>query len=175
MKRQTFTILVAEDDANDQALIAMAFEKANPKIHIQLVISGQEAIAYLEGRGAFADRSRYEYPSFIITDLKMPNGDGFSVLESLKSKPAFVVIPTVVLSGSADLDDIQRSYILGASAYLVKPQALQDLERLLKLLLDFWMACEVPQVDPAGKRLQTESRGKLGERFRRRTARTGSA
>jgi DNA-binding NarL/FixJ family response regulator len=71
----------------------------------------------------------------------------------------------VVLSASADPDDIKKSYILGASAYLLKPSAFEELQRLLKVLLDFWMACEVPEVDLAGKRVRTESRGKLGARF----------
>ena len=166
MKRRTFTILLAEDDDNDRALIRLAFERAAPgtEVNLQCVSTGQEAIAYLQGTGEFADRKRYEYPTFIITDLKMPL-DGFSVLQFLKTTPEFAIIPTVVLSASADLDDIKKSYILGASAYLLKPHSLQELQRLLKLLVDFWSACEVPEVDIQGKRLSTDSAGKLGERF----------
>ena len=40
-----------------------------------------------------------------------------------------------------------------------------ELERLLRLLLDFWSACEVPEVSATGKRLETQSAGKLGERI----------
>ena len=165
MKRQTFTLLVVEDDTNDQMLIRLAFEKTGTDIGLQFVSSGQEAIAYFQGKGKFADREQYEYPSYILTDLKMSNGDGFSVLQFLKSKPEFAIIPTVVLSASSDLDDIKKSYVLGASAYLVKPQVQKELQGLLKVLLDFWRVCEVPEVDVTGKRLPTEGRGKLGERF----------
>ena len=55
--------------------------------------------------------------------------------------------------------------MLGASAYLLKPQEFAGLQQLLKLLLGFWNACEVPEVSAAGKRLKTESAGKLGERI----------
>jgi CheY-like chemotaxis protein len=165
MKRKNFTVLIAEDNTDDQELIRLAFEKASSGVNLQLVSSGEETIAYLEGRREFADRKQYPYPTFVITDLKMPLEDGFSVLGFLKSKPDFAVIPTVVLSASADLDDIKKSYILGASAYMLKPQEFAELERLLRLLLDFWSACEVPEVSATGKRLETQSAGKLGERI----------
>jgi hypothetical protein len=54
-----------------------------------------------------------------------------------------------------------------ASAFLSKPVTLEELVGLMKLLVDFWMACEVPQVDISGRRLETQARGKLGERFSR--------
>jgi len=72
-------------------LIRLAFEKTSAAARLQFVSSGEETIAYLEETGDFADRKRYEYPSFIVTDLKMPHGDGFSVLEFLKSRPEFAI------------------------------------------------------------------------------------
>ncbi len=165
MKRQSFTVLVADDNEDDQAFIGMAFKKANPKIKIRLVSSGSEAIEYLEGKGEFGDRQRFEYPSFILTDLKMPRGDGFSVLEFLRSTPDFAIIPTVVLSGSGDLDDIKKAHMLGASAYLIKPTEFTELMEMIRVLLAFWMKCEAPEVDVSGKMVKTVSGGKLGERF----------
>ena len=73
------------------------------------------------GEGKYSDRRLYAYPTFITTDLKMPGADGFAVLEHLKNNPEWAVIPTVVLTGSRDLDDIKKSYMLGASSYHVKP------------------------------------------------------
>jgi hypothetical protein len=55
--------------------------------------------------------------------------------------------------------------MMGATAYIIKPSRQVALERIIKCLLDFWMICEVPRIDDAGKRLRTESGGKLGERF----------
>ena len=127
--------------------------------------SGAQAIAYMMGDGKFADRQKYAYPTFIMTDLKMPDGDGFAVLEFLKSNPQWKVIPTIVLSASADLDDIKKSYMLGASSYHVKPQSHEQLRNQLKVINDYWMTCQVPEVDISGKQLVTDSKGKLGERF----------
>ena len=76
---------------------------------IQIVRDGIEAIAYMMGEGKYSDRQKYAYPTFIITDLKMPRADGFAVLEFLKGNPQWKVIPTIVLSASADLDDIKTA------------------------------------------------------------------
>jgi CheY-like chemotaxis protein len=165
MKRPKFTILVVEDDPSDRFLIKRAIEANGVPAELRLVTCGEEAIAYLKGEGQFADREKYQYPSFLVTDLKMPRGDGFSLLDFLKSTPKSAIIPTVILSASGDLDDIKKAYIMGASAYFIKPSPYDELDRIIKCLVDFWMLCEVPQIDDAGKRLRTESGGKLGERF----------
>lgn len=165
MKNVNFTILLVEDDANDQFLIKAAFRKIGVTDPIQTVNNGEEALAYLCGEGEFADRSKYQYPTFILMDLKMPKMDGFAVLEHLKENPQWAIIPTVVFSASSDLDDIKQAYALGASSYHIKPDSPEDMRKQLKMLYDYWMTCEIPQVDSTGKHLPTISRGKMGERF----------
>jgi CheY-like chemotaxis protein len=165
MKKFHATILVVEDDKNDQVFIERAFRKIGVTDPIHLVDDGAEAIAYMKGEGKYADRKKYEYPTFIMTDLKMPNGDGFDVLNYLKSHPSWAVIPTVVFSASSDLDDIKKAYLLGASSYHVKPSNPEKLYEQLAVLHAYWLTCEVPEVDITGKQLPTDSRGKLGERF----------
>ncbi len=92
-------------------------------------------------------------------------GDGFSILAFLQSTPDSAIIPTIVLSSSNDSDDIKRAYLLGASAYIVKPQDPSQLIELLKAIAAFWLICEVPEVDEVGRRVVTKSQGKLGDRF----------
>ena len=157
--------MVVEDDLNDQVLIEQAFRRIGVTDPIQIVGSGSEGIAYMMGEGKYSDRQKYAYPTFIMTDLKMPNGDGFAVLEFLKGNPQWKVIPTIVLSGSVDLDDIKKSYMLGASSYHVKPQSHEALRNQLRVINDYWMTCQVPEVDSTGKQLPTDGAGKLGERF----------
>lgn len=167
MKRTNPTILVVDDDSNDLMLIQSAFQAAGVTARIQTADSGDEAIAYLSGEGKFSDRSVYAYPDFVITDLKMPNGDGFDVLEHFKKNPNWAIIPTVILSGSQDNDDIKKAYLLGASAYHVKPSSPLALRTLVKALHDYWLMCEVPEVDRSGKQIETASAHKLGQRFAR--------
>ena len=98
MKHERFTILVVEDDPNDGLLLRRAIDANDAPTDLRLVTCGEEAIAYLKGEREFANRREYPYPSFLITDLKMPRGDGFSLLAFLKSTPQSAIIPTVVLS-----------------------------------------------------------------------------
>jgi len=165
MKKYHSTIMIVDDDPSDLMLIERAFRAIGVKDPIHTINGGLEAIAYMMGEGKFADRDLYAYPTFITTDLKMPGADGFAVLEHLKKNPDWAVIPTVVLTGSCDLDDIKKAYMLGASSYHVKPSSPDGLRRILKALNDYWMTCEVPEVDRTGRQLRTDSAGKLGERF----------
>jgi PAS domain S-box-containing protein len=165
MKKYHSTIMVVDDDPSDLMLIERAFRAIGVNDPIHTINGGLEAIAYMMGEGKFADRNLYAYPTFITTDLKMPGADGFAVLEHLKKNPDWAVIPTVVLTGSCDLDDIKKAYMLGASSYHVKPSSPDGLRGILKALNDYWMTCEVPEVDSTGRQLRTDSAGKLGERF----------
>ena len=109
-------ILAVDDDSNDLLFLESAFKSIDASASIHTVCGGQEAMDYLEGKGAFGDRGRFPYPDFIITDLKMPGVDGFAVLEFLLKTPETALIRTVVLSGSQDDDDIKKAYWLGANA-----------------------------------------------------------
>src|SRR5436305_725046 len=108
MKRTSPTILVVDDDPDDLMLLQAAFRAAGVTSLIQTASGGDEAVAYLAGEGNFSDRSTYVYPDFVITDLKMPNGDGFAVQEHFNRNPDWAVLPTVILSGSQDNDDIKK-------------------------------------------------------------------
>jgi CheY-like chemotaxis protein len=163
--RTLLNILIVDDSDDDQALLVTAFERIGVTQKIECVSGGHEAIAYIQGDGKFAERDRYPYPSFIITDLKMQDGDGFSLLEQLKSMPQYRILPTIVMSASADEDDIKKAYMLGASTYLVKPQTFDELVRVLRILVDLWLVAQLPAVDATGKQLMTRSGGKMGDRF----------
>jgi CheY-like chemotaxis protein len=165
VKKYHSTILVIDDDPNDLIFIERAFRAIGVKDPIHTLSGGLEAIAYMMGEGKYSDRRVFAYPTFITTDLKMPGADGFAVLEHLKNNPEWAVIPTVVLTSSRDLDDIKKAYMLGASSYHVKPGSPAELRRQLTVLHDYWVTCEVPEVDVTGRQVSTDSKGKLGERF----------
>jgi CheY-like chemotaxis protein len=134
---------------------------------VQLAAGGHDAIAYLQGQGPYSDRSQYEFPSYILTDLQMPEGDGFHVLQFIKENPALSIIPVVMLSNSDDTDDIRHAYLLGASSYFVKPLDIPSMRKLLKKIHDYWIECEVPEVDAAGYATPTDSTGRPGARYKK--------
>jgi CheY-like chemotaxis protein len=165
MKSQKHTLLIVDDDADQRFLAQETFENLYSNYKVQLAASGDEAIAYLKGEGKFADRKKFEFPSYIVTDLQMLHGDGFHVLEFLKNHPALSVIPVVMLSSSDHPDDIRQAYLLGASSFLVKPPILADLKTLLRKVHEYWMECEVPEVDVKGYAVPTNDRGRPGARY----------
>src|SRR5688500_14545735 len=143
MKAKKFTLLIVDDDEDQRFLFKKAFEGLSIEYRVQLASDGEEAIAYLKGQGKYHDRKQYEFPSYILTDLKMSPGDGFHILEFLKETPALSVIPVVMLSTSTDADDIRQAYLLGASSYFVKPASVPEIRALLKKIHDYWSECEV--------------------------------
>jgi CheY-like chemotaxis protein len=165
MKTFHATILLVDDDEDFLLFVEKAFRKIGVDGVLHKVSDGAEAIAYMMGEGKFADRSLYPYPTFIMTDLKMPRADGFAVLEFLQTNPEWSIIPSVVFSGSSDLDDIKKAYRLGASSYHIKPHSFEELSQRIKTLHDYWVTCETPEVDKTGRQLPTTSSGKLGARF----------
>lgn len=165
MKKYNATILLVDDDSDFLLFVDRAFRQNGVTSPIHHVHNGAEAIDYMMGVGKFSDRNTYEYPTFIMTDLKMPRADGFAVLQHLKGNPEWAIIPTVVFSSSADLDDIKKSYMLGASSYHVKPASMSKLREHLNILHKYWMTCETPEVDASGRQRKTDSGGKLGDRF----------
>jgi len=158
-------LLIVDDDENDRFMIQRAFERLNAGYRIQALASGAEALALIKREGVYADRKAYPFPSFILTDLKMPGGDGFEILSYLKAHPEILVVPVVMLSGSDDPDDVRQAYLLGASSFIVKPSSLDGLEGIVRKLHYYWAECEVPLTDDFGHAVVTSSAGKIGERF----------
>ena len=138
MKRQIQSILIIDDDANDRLLLQLAFNRIGVSDPVQIVESGAEAMAYLQGQGKYSNRARYPYPTFLITDLKMPGIDGFAVLAHLRENPDRAITPTIVLSASSDPDDIRLAYQLGANSYIVKPVDFDKFIEVARQIELYW-------------------------------------
>ena len=87
------------------------------------VRDGVEAVDFVFREGAFVDRPG-DLPKLILLDLHMPRIGGIEVLLRLKANERTSRIPIVVLTSSAQHQDIVESYNLGVQGYLVKPVSL---------------------------------------------------
>jgi CheY-like chemotaxis protein len=74
----------------------------------------------------------------VFTDLKMPRLDGFELIKWMRNDAYARRVPVIVLSGSGLAEDVNRSYELGANAFMVKPADARALERLLRTIGEFW-------------------------------------
>lgn len=125
-----FRILLAEDDSNDILFVQRAFEKAGFGGSLVVVRDGEEATAYLAGRGKYRDREQYPLPALLLLDIKMPRRSGIEVLEWLRGQPECRDLRVVVLTSSRQAVSFQRVRELGAS-YLVKPIAQDAIVQLI--------------------------------------------
>src|SRR6516164_7418295 len=94
------TVLHVDDDPNDTALLEAARRKAEIEFRLENVSDGDQAMAYLNGSGPYANRRRHPWPSLILLDLKMPRATGFEILRWIRNGPDCKDLPVVVLSGS---------------------------------------------------------------------------
>jgi CheY-like chemotaxis protein len=137
---------LVEDLEDDVELVRRAFAKAAVPNPIHVVRSGEEAVKYLSGTGAYANRAEHPLPDLVLLDLSMPGMDGFDVLAWIRAQPGIRTIPIVVLTSSDLIWDVNRAYELGASSFLVKPMDFHDYTQLGKLISNYWLkAVQTPQ------------------------------
>lgn len=134
----TPVLLVAEDDDTDARLLERALRRAESEFKVIRVENGDQVIAYLEGRGPYADRARYPYPWVVLLDLRMPRRDGFDVLRWRQDSPSRSRVPVVVFTSSSLIQDVERAYALGANSYVIKPTASDRLESVVRALHEWW-------------------------------------
>ncbi len=138
-------VLLVDDNEDDQVFFNRAVKKNNFPFLIHWARDGEEAKDYLSGAGEYADRTKFPYPKFIITDMKMPLHDGKEFLTWLKSHPKLGVVPTIIFGGSGAAAEVEDAYKnLGAHSYMVKPATSNDLQRIVELIFGYWAVCLIP-------------------------------
>jgi CheY-like chemotaxis protein len=138
MSEQAVFLLV-EDSQNDAILIRRAFQKGNILNPLQVVTTGDQALAYLNGEGAFANRAEYPLPELVLLDLKLPGIDGFEVLRWIRQQPSLKALRVVVLTSSDRIQDVNLAYQLGANSFLVKPVDFERFVEISQALRGYWI------------------------------------
>jgi CheY-like chemotaxis protein len=133
------TVLHIDDDPNDTELLRAAARRAHAAFMLHNAEDTEQAIAYLSGKGSYADRKTYPVPDLILLDLKMPRGTGFELLRWIRSQSQSPAVPVVILSGSELQADVQAAYAGGANSYLVKPLGFDELVMLVRNISAMWL------------------------------------
>jgi len=132
-------VLYVEDEDNDVLLMKLAFKKAGVGNSLHVVTDGRQAIEYLLGRGIFADRAQFPLPRLVLLDLNLPQMDGFSVLEQIRTHSGLKDLRVVIFTSSAEPSDQERARELGADDYAVKPSQLERLGAFVEDLREKWL------------------------------------
>ena len=133
------TILMADDDPDDQMLTRDAFSECRLANELQCVADGEELLDYLHRRGRYSDLQGKPLPGLILLDLNMPRKDGREALKEIKADPTLRRIPIVVLTTSKAEEDVLRTYNLHANCYVTKPVDLEKFIVVVKSIDAFWL------------------------------------
>jgi len=132
------SILLVEDNADDEALALRALDKHKIRNPVVVVRDGQEALDYLFATGAYAGRDLAEL-AVVLLDLKLPRVDGLQVLERLRADPRTKLLPVVILTSSKEERDIVDGYSLGANSYVRKPIDFNEFSEAVRQLGLYWL------------------------------------
>ncbi|MDC4226291.1 MAG: response regulator [Candidatus Manganitrophus sp.] len=146
------TILLVEDNPDDEMLTRMALQENNLLNEIVVAHDGAEALDYLFGRGRYAGRDLNDKPQVVLLDLKLPKLDGLDVLRAIRADDRTKFLPVVILTSSNEEQDLLAGYSLGANSYVRKPVDFHQFTDAVKQLGLYWLLLnEPPPGDKNGK------------------------
>ncbi len=137
MKDESAEILLVEDSPDDIDLTIEALEEGKLKNNLNVVMDGEEALAYLKKKGKFKS---VPTPDLILLDLNLPKLDGREVLKEIKEDSNLRMIPVIVLTTSKADEDIMRAYDLHANCYVTKPVDFSSFVEVVKKIEGFWFS-----------------------------------
>lgn len=147
MEYNEIDILLVEDNIHDVRFITEAFAACKTKMNLFRLEDGVEAVNFLWSRGKYTERKNAHLPKLILTDIRMPKMDGLELLKVVKSDPATMEIPVVILTSSLLESDMKGSYQLRANSYLTKPMDFQSFVDKMKVVFEYWLKINIAHVE----------------------------
>ena len=121
-------ILLVEDNLEDVAVTKRVLKHNKLDRRLVIATSGKVALDALQ------NKTKEDLPQLILLDINLPDVSGIDLLTHIKKDKSLDTIPVVILTGSNEDQDIQKSYDLGASSYLVKPISNDALMQVVEKL-----------------------------------------
>lgn len=128
-------IFLIEDNDGDVFLTRKAFEKLSRPYRITVANDGETAIRMLRRQDEYKE---VPLPHLILLDINLPCRDGKQVLLDIKSDENLRRVPIIVLSSSKADHDVFQVYNDLASAYIAKPETLDDFRNIIASIDEFW-------------------------------------
>jgi CheY-like chemotaxis protein len=99
----------------------------------------KEAVSEEEGLELVSRFRKATIPPVFIVDLQLRDDEsGFRILQAIREKPSLRFAPVIILTSTGDQETINRSYELGATAYVVKEDDPNEFARVLDDLISYW-------------------------------------
>jgi CheY-like chemotaxis protein len=130
-------ILLVEDNVMDAEMTMDAMRDGRVRNRIHWVEDGEEAIAFLQRQGRHSAAPR---PDLVLLDLHLPRMNGHEVLAAIKEHPQWKRIPVILMTSSADEEDILTAYNRHANCYVTKPVDMDKFIEAVRSIEDFWLS-----------------------------------
>jgi two-component system, chemotaxis family, chemotaxis protein CheY len=117
-------ILIVDDSKTVRNLVAFIMKKEGYRV--TTAVDGLDGLEKLYGS---------EFVDLIISDVNMPNMDGFTFTKTLREQEEYRDLPIIILSTEGQDRDIQQGISLGANLYMVKPAQPEKLVKNVRMLL----------------------------------------
>ena len=124
-------VYMADDDADDRYFIRQALQAADPAVTIVEAEDGGDLLTLLQ---SWTQEKRPQPVNLILLDMNMPRSNGLETLMLLKANPALRHIPTVIISTSAQPEQVVTAYQHGLNSYIRKPHSSFDLTQIAQAL-----------------------------------------
>lgn len=121
--KQEYVLVVEDDQALAEGIKDM-LEESHYKV--QIAVNGRDAI----------DKIAQHPPHLVVSDVMMPEVDGYTLLQRVRANPDWVSIPFIFLTAKNEKQDIRYGFTLGAEDYLPKPFDWDDLKVAVRARLD---------------------------------------
>lgn len=122
-RAEGYTVLIVEDNDSMREFLA---EQANMSFAIETACNGREALA----------RLAETHIDLIVTDIMMPEMNGFELCRTVKADINMSHIPIIFITAKNDLESKLKGLQLGAEAYIEKPFSIKYFRQLISSLLD---------------------------------------
>jgi len=134
--KQTYDILLVEDNLGDILLTQEAFKRSKISVDIHSVIDGELAISYLNKEGEYSNVPK---PDLVLLDLNLPKKNGKEVLAYIKNDAILKTIPVIILSTSTSSSDVKTVYELAANSYVSKPVDFNAFINVVEIIEKYWL------------------------------------
>ena len=141
------SILLVEDNAQDEMLILRALRKVNLANQVDVARDGQQALDYLFREGEFSGRPGADLPAVVLLDIKLPRVSGLDVLKRLRADPRTRLLPVAILTSSDEERDRLQSYANGANSFVRKPLEFAEFAETVARMGVYWLAVNEPPQD----------------------------
>ncbi|MEQ9547663.1 MAG: response regulator [Marinobacter sp.] len=133
------SILVVEDNPDDQVLAVRALKSASESSPVIVLEDGQAALDFLFGNNSSQPCKNLDSLGVVLLDVKLPRVGGLEVLKCIRSSPLTNWLPVVMVTSSDEPADLLEAYRLGANSFITKPINYREFTEQMTLLARYWL------------------------------------